>query len=139
AGVPAGTAFGLVVAAADGRGNVDTSFNGPVALTNNSSYLGAISGTLTVTAVNGVASFSGLSATKAGSYSLSAAAPGTTLVPVTTSSVQVTALPATHLRAADPRGSSLFGEVLAGGTMQVSVYAEDGYGNADAAYAGSIT
>jgi hypothetical protein len=60
-----GTAFGATVTAQDIGGATQTGFNGTVtlALGNNPSS-DALSGTLTATAVNGVATFSGLSLTK---------------------------------------------------------------------------
>ena len=66
--VAAGTAFGLTVDAEDSSGNVETSYNGPltVALANNPGGA-TLGGTLTVTASQGVATFSGLSLTKAAS------------------------------------------------------------------------
>ncbi len=76
--VPAGGGFGFTVEAEDSSGNVDTQFNGTVtvSLANNpggsSSSLGGSH--LTVTAVNGVATFSGLSLNIAASgYTLQAA------------------------------------------------------------------
>ena len=56
--ITAGTPFGLVVKAEDAQGNVDTSFNGSITVTNAYGY--TLGGTLTVKAVNGVATFSGL-------------------------------------------------------------------------------
>src|SRR5262249_6934248 len=61
--VTAGVPFGLTIAAQDLAGNVDTTFNGPVTLalvTNGDGPLATLGGTLTATAVNGVATFSGL-------------------------------------------------------------------------------
>ncbi len=78
ASVAAGTAFGLTITAEDQYGNVATGFTGSVsiALLNNpgGSTLG---GTLMVTAVKGVAKFSGLTLNKAGSgYTLRATGTG---------------------------------------------------------------
>jgi virginiamycin B lyase len=67
-GVAAGAGFGLTVAAEDGAGNVITSFDGTVTVALGSNPGGAtLGGTLTATAVNGVATFSGLTLTKASS------------------------------------------------------------------------
>ncbi|HWE37865.1 MAG TPA: hypothetical protein VG406_14950 [Isosphaeraceae bacterium] len=64
--VTAGAGFGLTVAVEDGSGNVDPSFQGAVTLALGNNPGGAtLGGTLTATAVNGVATFSGLSLTKA--------------------------------------------------------------------------
>jgi hypothetical protein len=72
AGVTAGPpGFGFTVQAEDASGNLDTSFNGTLTaalLTNpGSATLGSTSGTLSATAVGGVATFSGLTLDKAGS------------------------------------------------------------------------
>ena len=77
--VRAGSGFNLVVAAEDGLGNVDTSFDGSVTLALNDYYgSGAtLDGTLTETAINGVATFSGLTLDQAPNgdyYSLSVSA-----------------------------------------------------------------
>ena len=66
ASVTAGTPFGLAVEAEDSSGNLDSSFNGTVtvALANNPGGA-TLGGTLSVTASNGVATFSGLTLTKA--------------------------------------------------------------------------
>ena len=55
----AGVPFGLVVAAEDGSGNVDTSYDGSVTVSYPSEDQ-TLDGTLTVNAVDGVATFSGL-------------------------------------------------------------------------------
>ena len=52
-----------VVIAVDDRGNIDTDFNGTITLTENGS--GSLTGTTTVTATNGVATFSGVKYTSA--------------------------------------------------------------------------
>ena len=68
--VTAGTPFGLTVDAEDNSGNLLSSFNGSVTLTLANSPSGAVlGGTLTTTAVNGVATFSGLSLTMVSSAS----------------------------------------------------------------------
>jgi hypothetical protein len=65
--------FGFAVSAEDGFGNVDTSFNGSVtvALINSGGNPSSLGGALTVTAVNGVANFFGLTIGQFGSYALS--------------------------------------------------------------------
>ena len=67
----AGNLFGLTVAVEDASHNVVSSFNGivTIALANNSggAYL---NGTLSVIAVNGMATFTGLSLATAGSYTI---------------------------------------------------------------------
>jgi virginiamycin B lyase len=66
--VTAGSGFGLTVTAEDSSGNPITSFNGTVtvALANNPGGA-TLGGTLTATASNGVATFSGITLTKAAS------------------------------------------------------------------------
>ena len=68
ASVAAGSSFGLTVDVDDASGNLFTSFNGTVtvALANNPGGA-TLGGTLSVTASQGVATFSGLTLTKAAS------------------------------------------------------------------------
>ena len=78
--VTAGIGFGLKVTADDNYGNVATSFTGGVAIALGSNPGGStLGGTLTVKAVNGVASFSNLTLNKVGSgYTLKVSASGLT-------------------------------------------------------------
>jgi hypothetical protein len=98
-GATTGVAFTTqpVISAVDANGNVDTSYNGTItlAITSGTGASGAnIEGTVTVTAVNGVATFSGLSIDTAGTgYTLTAT--GGTLTSATSASFDVTAAPAT--------------------------------------------
>jgi predicted chitinase len=139
--ITAGSGFGLTVAAQDSLGRVDTSYNGPVtiALVNNNLYTGAIlSGTLTATAVNGVATFSGLSIQQIGSFSLAINASG--LLGVTTTAFNVTAAAATQLIVSTPFGSlSHRGQIVAGGTFSMQILAEDRFGNLDSTFTGNVT
>jgi hypothetical protein len=105
--VAAGAGFGLAVSAEDAYGNVAIPFTGgvAVALANNpgGSTLG---GTTTVNAVNGVATFSGLTLDKAGSsYTLQATSSG--LSPATTNPFNVAnvALSATSVYEFRPVGT----------------------------------
>ena len=125
ASVTAGSSFGLTVTAEDGSGNVLTSFNGTVtvALGNNPGG-GTLGGTLTTTAVNGVATFSGLTLTMAGS--------GYTLVTSSglyaegiTSVFEVTPASATQLVITQQPPSS----VKAGTAFALVAAIEDSYGN----------
>jgi virginiamycin B lyase len=72
ASVAAGSPFGLTVQAEDSTGNLITTFNGTVTvgLGNDTNYGGTptLGGTLTVTASDGVATFSGLTLSPAGYY-----------------------------------------------------------------------
>ena len=90
--VAAGAGFGLTVAAEDPDGQVDTVFNGPVTLAlGNNPGGGTLGGTLTATAVNGVATFSGLSINQTGDgYTLLATSTSLPSVTTTTRPVNVT-------------------------------------------------
>ncbi len=125
-GAMAGAAFTVTVSAADGFGTVDPTFSGAITLS--ASLLGVsgvvLGGTLTVNAVAGVATFSGISISTAGSgYSftatsslLSSAVPsgplsiapgtGTRLKPTFDNSVPVPNVPfTTYVRALDAYGN----------------------------------
>ena len=124
------------VSALDASGNVATSYNGAITIA-----LGAnpgnttLSGTRTVSAVNGVATFSTLSLTKAASgYTLTAAASG--LTGSTSTSFSVSAASA----------SALFFTVQPSNTQTataispaVQVTARDAYGNTATSFNGSLT
>ncbi len=81
ASVTAGSPFGLTVQAEDSSGNLDSSFNGTVTVALASNPGGAtLGGTLTVTASSGVATFSGLTLTKAASgYTLAGLQPAASI------------------------------------------------------------
>ena len=125
ASITAGTAFGLTVQAEDSSGNLDSSFNGTVTVALQNNPGGAtLGGTLTVTASGGVATFSGLTLTKAASgYTLVVSSSGVNSA--TTSAITVTPAAATQLAItkqppASVRVNSSFG-------LQASI--EDAYGN----------
>ena len=97
ASVTAGSPFGLTVEAEDSSGNLDSSFNGTVtvALANNPGGA-TLGGTLSVTASNGVATFSGLTLNKAASgYTLLVSSSG--LDSATTGAITVTPAAASQL------------------------------------------
>ena len=133
--VTAGTPFGLTVTAENADGSVNTSFNGNVTIAlidfdENSATLG---GTVTVTAANGVAAFSGLTLDQAGSYALSVSSDG--MASFTTDAFDVTAMPAAELAViGEPSGT-----VTAGAGFSVEVAAEDVWGNIDPTFTGSVT
>ncbi len=128
--VAAGTSFGLVVAAEDGHGNLDTSFNGQVSVALLASGPGVptLGGTVTLTAVNGIATFSGLTLTQPGSYALSVTSPGQ--LSVITSPVNVEAAPATQLVVTVQPPAA----VTVGAGFSFTVAAEDAYGNIDTSF-----
>ena len=98
--VTANAPFGLTVTAEDGSGNIATTYNGPVTLVLSGGTSGAkLGGTVTGTAVNGVAAFTGLTIDTAGTgYTLTASSGTLTPAPVTVtvttaSSTEPTAIP----------------------------------------------
>src|SRR5262249_3245116 len=79
--VKSGAPFTAVVAYKNGA-NIDTTFNGPITLHINSGPAGTfLSGTTTVFAKNGIATFTGLSLAKAGITILGASANGLAFAP----------------------------------------------------------
>ena len=131
-GVTAGSGFGLIVKAEDGFGAVDTSYSGSVTVALVDTSTGAtLGGTLTMAAVNGVATFSGLNVNLAGSYALAITANG--LDATTTNDVDVSPAGATQL-VIDPMAN-----VLNGWPFDLYALAEDPYGNIDPTFAGSVT
>jgi hypothetical protein len=128
--IAAGSPFGLVVKAEDSFGNVIASFNGSVTIADTS---GDLSGTLTVNAVAGVATFSGLSIDQAWPYdSLVATAVG--LIGATTGYVAV--MPTTASQLVIPAPSAT---ILAGGSFALQVSDEDPYGNVESNFDGKVT
>jgi hypothetical protein len=130
-GLAAGGSFGLVVAVEDSFGNLASGFNGSVTIANSNGA--ALGGTLTVTAVNGVATFSGLSEDQA--------ATGATLIvtssgldSATTTPFTVSPLAATQFVVLTP-----LADALASSSFSVFVLAEDQFGNIDPTYSGSVT
>jgi hypothetical protein len=82
--VVAGAPFAVTVSVRDGQGQVITSFSGSVTLSLTTNPDGAtLGGTLTAMAQNGVATFSGLTINKAGTYALVAASGGISSTPAT--------------------------------------------------------
>ncbi len=124
----AGTTFGLVVAAEDGTGQVDTSFNGNVTLYN---WYGGLGGNTTVAAVNGVATFSGLTVDTAGDQYLEAYSNNFYCY---SNDFTVNAAAATQLVVNAP-----YGAVVAASPFSVTVDAEDPYGNIDPTFSGDVT
>ncbi|TLY49131.1 MAG: hemagglutinin, partial [Gemmatimonadetes bacterium] len=123
------------VTAEDGLGNTVTSFTGnvTVAIGTNPSG-GTLSGTTTVAAVNGVASFSTLSIDKAGTgYTLAASASGLTGSP--SAAFNITAGAAAQLVFTAQPSNATSGAVL---TPAVQVTALDGHGNTAIAFAGNV-
>ena len=133
--VTAGVGFSVTVTAEDANGNLATSFTGSetIALAANpgSSTLG---GTLTVSATNGIATFTGLTLNKLGNgYTLAVTSSG--LTSATSASISVTSGTATQLLiTTEPPGT-----VTAGVGLDLTVTAEDANGNLATSFTGSET
>ena len=136
----------MTVVAEDALGNVETSFSGFV-IVDSALSTGRVEGIFSVTAVNGVATFSGLTLDQAGcAYTLSAYANGGGLTPVTDSPVYVTpAVAVQWVVTAQPPGNVTAGPpfriaiVTAGSPFGMTVAAEDALGNVDTSYNGAVT
>lgn len=126
----------LQVAVKDGFGNTATAFNGSVTLeigTNPSS--GTLSGTTTVAAVAGVATFCGLSIDRAGSgYTLKATA--SVLTPVVSSAFTVAPGAADHLAIDQQPTSATAGAAI---SPAVTVRVFDALGNLVTGFSGNVT
>jgi streptogramin lyase len=125
ASVTAGSGFGLTVTAENNSGSPITTFNGTVtvALANNPGGA-TLGGTLTATASNGVATFSGLSLTTAASgYTLDVSGSG--LGAGVTSAITVTPATATQVVITQQPPATV--KVSTGFGLQASI--EDQYGN----------
>ena len=124
ASVSAGTQFGLTVDVDDRSGNLETSYNGTVAVALVNAGGASLAGTLTVAASQGVASFSDLSLTKSASgYTILVS--GNTLGAATTSAFTVTPLAASQIVVTQQPPAS----VTAGAGFGVYAVIEDMYGN----------
>ncbi|HXJ30432.1 MAG TPA: hypothetical protein VNG35_07320, partial [Gemmatimonadales bacterium] len=124
------------VTARDALGNVATGFAGTVtiAIANNPSG-GTLTGTLSVAAVAGVASFTNLSINNAGlAYTLSASATGPT--GATSGAFDVTAGPSSHLLFSSQPSTTVAGAAIA---PAVTVTAKDASGNTDPTFTGNVT
>ena len=130
ASVQAGQTFSLSVEAVDASGNLDPDFGGSVALAVAGNTLG---GANPVTAIGGVANFTGLTLKTVGQYTL--AASNSALGSATTSSITVTPGAASKLIAVtDPSGS-----LTAGVPFGFEVEATDAEGNLVTGFTGNVT
>ena len=130
--VTVGAPFEVDVAAEDAQGNLDETFNGPVTLTV-ATGPGAIGGTTTVNAMDGIATLTGITLGTTGSYTVTATGDGFS---ATTSAIPVSATGvATNLTfTADPPAS-----VTARAAFGVTVTAVDSFGTTDTSFTGPIT
>ena len=130
----AGTPFNLTVAIDNSQGGLDSNYIGTVTLSLADGPAGsAIEGTTTVVVTNGIASFSGLMVTQAGSgYALMAHTAG----PGTAASNQFTVNPAApaHLVL-----TSATGVVSVGERLTVTAEVEDAFGNLISDYSGTTS
>ncbi|MHC5540385.1 hypothetical protein ACYOEI_19360, partial [Singulisphaera rosea] len=134
--VKSGDPFSMTVTAKDASGNVDPNFSGViwVSLATNPGN-GMLSGTLSVQAVNGVATFTDLSLNKpASGYKLNVFVYSLPIPPVNSAAITVTPS-ATQLRIATQPPSS----VKTGQTFSLVVNATDANGNVDPGYSGPMT
>ncbi|PYO97626.1 MAG: hemagglutinin, partial [Gemmatimonadetes bacterium] len=134
----AGTAItpAVQVTARDAFGNTATGFTGTVTVAIGTNPAGgALSGTLTVAATAGIATFSNLSIDKSGTgYTLTAAATGVSGQASTAFNIRPGA--ATHLAfTVEPAG----GTANAALAPPVQVTAQDAFGNRDTAYVATVT
>jgi streptogramin lyase len=131
----AGAGFGLTVSDVYDSGVVDQSGTGSVAITLASNPGStALGGTLTATLANGVATFSGLTLTKAGNgYSVSATSDG--LASASSNTFNVTAAAPSQLAIiAQPPGS-----ITQGNGISFQVGAFDQFGNLATSFSGTVT
>jgi predicted outer membrane repeat protein len=135
ASITAGSDFGLIVSAEDGQGDVSPSFSGLVTVSLANNPGGAqLGGTLTASAVNGVATFSGLTLNKTGS-GCTLHVSGSGLSGVTTTAITVTPGVATQLAITTQPPAA----VNAGSGFGLAVAVLDQFGNLDTAFSGNLT
>ena len=134
ASVTAGTGFSLEAAIEDAYGNVETSASNAVSVALASNPTGAtLGGTLSATASDGVATFSGLTLTKATSgYTLQVSSSG--LSSATSSAVTVTPAAATQLVITQQPPASV--TVNASFGLQATI--EDAYGNVETSSSSTV-
>src|SRR5439155_1336885 len=124
------------VRALDGLGNLATAFTGEVTVTLNSPGSGTLSGTTTVAAAGGVATFFSLSVNVAASgYTLTAAAAG--LPNVESVAFDVIVGPASHLDFQTHPHDEIAGRIL--GSPYIQLRAEDTGGNLVTSFTGLVT
>ena len=129
----AGTRFGFEVEAEDQYGNVATGFDGALTATLSPNVGNAtLGGSVTATASNGLAFFSGLTVDQAGSgYTIQVTSSFTT---VTTTAFNVTPAAAHLVIPTQPPAS-----ITAGSPFGLSVVVADVYGNVETSFVGSVT
>ncbi len=129
--IPAGEPFGLTVQAENPDGSIDTGYIGDVSIRLEADP-GAetLSGTLTVTAHDGFAVFSGLRLTHAANgYTLCATTDG----PATAATAPFA------ISAASPKETVIATTQLSSSSIATTVWFEDAYGNVASTFNGSVT
>jgi hypothetical protein len=132
--ITAGAGFGLAVSIEDAYGNIETTDGGTVSVAVSDGPAGArLGGTVSLSAVNGVATFSRLALNRAGSgYTLQASSAGLTSATTTAFTVNPAA-PEQLIITAQPPAS-----VTAGAGFGLTVSVEDVYGNLETSYGGHV-
>jgi uncharacterized repeat protein (TIGR03803 family) len=126
--VEAGSSFAVVITAEDGQGNTDADFNGEVTFSLTTNSNGAVSTqTVTVQAVDGVATFNNLTAEVAGAYSLALSDRADGLVGDDTDSLTITPAAASRLVFSTQPVGTTVGTVLSPTVVSI----EDPYGNVE--------
>ncbi len=121
--ITAADTFGLAIGADDRYGNAISTFSGTVIITLANNPGVTLYGTLSEPTQSGVATFSGLSITKAGNYQIQATSGS--LVATTTSTFSVSAAGANQLAFVQQPGNTIAGTTIGPVTVQV----EDASGN----------
>ena len=131
--VTAGAGFGLTVDVFDPYGNLATLFGGVSVAIATGPGGATLGGQTTAIASGGVATFAGLTLTRAGSYTLQASGLG--VLPVTIDPIAVTpASPGQLVVTTPPPGS-----VSAGTSFGLVVSSEDRYGNPTPSFSGEVS
>ncbi|MHC5539046.1 S8 family serine peptidase, partial [Singulisphaera rosea] len=134
ASATAGKGFGTTIAVEDSLGNVATSYNGKVTIALAGNPTGTtLGGTLTLQAVNGIATFSGLAINKVGTgYSLKATSGS--LTAATSAKFNVVPADAAQIVAASQPAST-----VAGKAFGITFVALDSFGNRATTFNGKVT
>lgn len=119
-----------VVQLGDGFGNVDATFNGLITVTV-ASGPGTLSGTTTLTASAGAATFGALALNRTGAHTLQASAPGYTSATSTAFHIAADRLTFTAAPGTTPAGGTL--------TPFPAVQATDGFGTVDTLFTAPLT
>ena len=135
--VYAGTSFSFSVSTLDPNGNIDPTYNGALSLQVQSTSGGKLAGSTTVGASSGVATFSGLSISLPGTYSIVISDPTGALTATTTASITVLPGAATSLVVTPTFSSG--NAAVAGQAFGLIVTAYDSLGNISTNFSGTLT